>query len=720
MKQAVLAAAVLAAFEAGAQTPMAPPEAGERTLRPVVVTPTPGVAQEAFDTPASVDVVQGEQLRNAQLQVNLSEPLVRIPGVVAFNRQNYAQDLQISVRGFGARSTFGVRGVRLFTDGIPATAPDGQGQVSHFDLGSADRLEVLRGPFSALYGNSSGGVISLFTADGGPQEVLEAGTAFGADGVRRQNVRFSGEEGAWNWNLGATHFETDGFRDHSAAERNGFNGKLRLKATQATRVTFVLNAVDMPDVQDPLGLTREDWERDPRGVDDAAIDFNTRKSVDQVQGGIIVDHVLNDVHALKVTTWRGQRGTEQFQSIPPETQIALPRNIFTHPGGVILLERDYQGLDAQWIARTRAGGGLLTFTAGLTADELEEDRRGFRNFTGPAAAPTAVGVRGELRRDESNRVRSFDQYAQAQWEGERVSLTGGLRHSIVRFDSRDRFIAPNNGDDSGSARYEATTPVLGVVYHVNERLNVYASAGRGFETPTFNELSYRPSQEPGFNFDLRPAKSRQYEIGVKAEPARDWRINAALFQATTSDEISVLSNTRGRSTFQNVGKTRRQGFELAVDGQFSSAWSTYAALTYLDARFRTPFLTCAGAGCASANTPVSAGNRIPGIPRVTAYAEVAWKHRPWGLETALETRHIGSIPVNDLNTDATPAATIFNLRLSLLQRRGHWTFREFLRLDNIADRKYVGSVIVNDGNDRFFEPAPGRTWLLGVNASYAF
>lgn len=710
MKQAVLAAAMLAAFEAGAQTPTEPAEAGERTLRPVVVTPTPGVAQEAFDTPASVDVVQGEQLRNAQLQVNLSEPLVRIPGVVAFNRQNYAQDLQISVRGFGARSTFGVRGVRLFTDGIPATAPDGQGQVSHFDLGSADRLEVLRGPFSALYGNSSGGVISLFTADGGPQEVLEAGIAFGADGVRRQNVRFSGEEGAWNWNLGATHFETDGFRDHSAAERNGFNGKLRLKATQSTRVTFVLNAVDMPDVQDPLGLTRAEYEADPRQASPAALTFNTRKSVDQVQGGIIVDHALNDVHALKLTTWRGQRGTEQFQSIPQGPQFAP-----THSGGVIDLQRQYGGIDGQWTAKTRAGGGLLSFTAGLTADELEEDRRGYRNFRG-----ATLGVQGELRRNEANRVRSFDQYAQAQWQGERISFTGGLRHSVVRFDSRDRFIAPGNGDDSGSARYEATTPVLGVVYHVNERLNVYAAAGSGFETPTFNELSYRPGSQPGLNFGLNPARSRQYEIGVKAEPLRDWRVNAALFQARTSDEISVLSNTGGRSTFQNVGKTRRQGFELALEGQFDPAWSTYAALTYLDARFRSSFLTCAGTPCPAANTVVPAGNRIPGIPRVTAYAEVAWKHRPWGLETALEARHVGSIPVNDRNTDATAAATVFNLRVSLLQRRDRWTFREFLRLDNIADRKYVGSVIVNDGNDRFFEPAPGRTWLLGVNASYAF
>jgi iron complex outermembrane receptor protein len=698
MKQQVLAAAALAALQAVAQTA---PEA-ERTLRPVVVTPTPGVAQDAFDTPASVDVVSGEQLHDAQLLVNMSEPLVRIPGVVALNRQNYAQDLQISVRGFGARSTFGVRGIRLYSDGIPATAPDGQGQVSHFDLATGGRVEVLRGPFSALYGNSSGGVISIFTADGEPGVQAEAGAAFGADGVRRQNARFAGEQGAWNWNVGATHFETDGFREHSAASRTGFNGKLRFKASADTKLTLVANAVDMPEVQDPLGLTRAELEADPHRATPVALTFNTRKSVDQQQLGVILEHQLNEVHGLKLTTWRGQRGTEQFQSIPTFVQ-ASP----TQPGGVIDLDRDYQGLDAQWIARTRAFGGPLTLTAGVMADELKEHRRGFQNFVGPT-----LGVKGALRRDEENRVRSFDQYAQGTWTSERLSLTAGLRHSVVRFRSEDRFIAPGNGDDSGSARYEATTPVLGIVWHASDALNLYAAAGKGFETPTFNEVSYRPGGVPGLNFDLQPAKSRQYEIGVKAEPLPDWRVNAALFQARTTDEIVVDTNSGGRSTFRNAGNTLRRGFEAALAGRWARDWSTYAALTWLDATYRTPFSTPSG--------DVAAGNRIPGIPRLTAYAEVAWRHRPWGLETAVEMRHIGRIAVDDRNSDFTAKATLFNLRLSLAQNRQGWTFREFLRLDNLADRNYVGSVIVNEGNQRYFEPAPGRTWLVGVNAAYAF
>jgi iron complex outermembrane recepter protein len=713
-RRTAVAAAAFTACAALAQVPQPaapqPQPQPERTLRPVVVTPTPGIAQPGFDTPASVDVIDAATLHDAQLQVNLSETLARVPGVVALNRQNYAQDLQISIRGFGARSTFGVRGLRLFTDGIPATAPDGQGQVSHFDLASADRVEVLRGPFSALYGNSSGGVISLFTADGAPGRQLETNAAVGSDGIRRENLRFAGDEGAWNWNASATHFATQGFREHSAAQRGSFNGKLRWKASGDTRITFVGNAVDLPGVQDPLGLTRAEFQANPRQASPAAAPFDTRKSVQQQQLGAILEQRLTPAQGLKLTTWRGQRATEQFQAIPVAAQAAP-----TSPGGVIELGRVYQGLDAQWIYQGRVHDNPLTVTAGVHADDLQEHRQGFQNFVGGT-----LGVQGALRRDEDNRVRSLDQYAQANWDSERFGLSAGLRHSIVHFGSRDRYVVAGNPDDSGAARYEATTPILGAVYHVGDRMNLYAAAGRGFETPTLNEIAYRASGQTGLNFGLQPATSRQFEVGVKAEPVRDWRIDAALFQANTGREIVVLSNTGGRTTFQNASSTRRRGLEAALTGQWGTGWSTYAALTWLDARYRSAFLTCVAAPCAAPATQVPAGNRMPGIPRVSAYAELAWRWRPWGLETALELRHVGRMAVDDLNSDFAPAATTWNARLALAQNVGRWALREFLRVDNLADRRTIGSVIVDEGNRRFFEPAPGRSWLVGASALYKF
>jgi iron complex outermembrane receptor protein len=700
----------LAAAAMMAAAPVAAQETQPTTvLRTLVVTPAAGVEQQAFDAPASVNVIEGSVLRQGQLGINLSESLVRVPGIVALNRQNYAQDIQVSSRGFGARSTFGVRGLRLFADGIPATAPDGQGQVSHFDLASAARVEVLRGPFSALYGNSSGGVISITTADGGPDTVGEVSTAFGSDDIRRFNARASGAAGNWKVNASGTRFSTGGWRDHSAAQRTGLNAKFRYTAGPGTRATFVLNAIDMPNVQDPLGLTRAEMEANPRQASPAALAFNTRKSVRQSQAGMVLEHALDAVHALKLTAWGGTRGTVQFQAIPVGTQAPA-----THPGGVIDLDRSYGGADLQWVMKTRLAGAPFTLTAGLATDTLGETRRGYQNFAG-----AVLGVQGALRRDEDNRVRSFDQYLQGVWTGERFSITAGLRHSQVAFRSRDHYIVPGNGDDSGSVDFSAVTPALGVTWHASDDTNVYASLGRGFETPTFNELSYRPGG-PGLNFALRPADSRQWELGAKSALAPGWQGTVALFQARTRDEIVVLSNTGGRSTFQNAGRTKRHGIEALVEGRFNDAWSLLLAATWLDARYATDFLTCVAAPCAAPNTPVAAGSRIPGIPRATVFAELGWRHKPWGLETALEVRHTGSIAVDDRNTDAAPAATVVNLRALWTQHVGRWTFRESVRIDNVANRRTVGSVIVNEGSRRFFEPAPGRSWLAGMDATYAF
>ena len=682
-----------------------------RSLQPVVISVTRGVEQRAFDTAASIDVIDGSTIRNGQLQVNLSEALARVPGVVAQNRQNYAQDIQISSRGFGARSTFGVRGLRLYVDGIPASAPDGQGQVSHFDLASASRIEVLRGPFSALYGNSSGGVISMYTADGGPQTVADLAQAFGSDGVRRTGLRLGGQQGALQYNLSASRFETDGSREHSAAERTGFNGKIKYTQSDDTRWTFVLNSVRMPDVQDPLGLNRKELETDPRQATPAAITFNTRKSVDQTQAGAVLDHRFDARHAVQLTAYTGERGTVQFQSIPVATQQAA-----TQPGGVIDLERRFSGADARWIYKDRLLDQPLTLTAGLSAEQLDESRRGFRNFVG-----TTLGVQGALRRDESNTVKSFDQYLQAEWiPMPRLRVSAGLRHSRVKFDSSDQYIVAGNPDDSGSVSYSATSPVLGLVFHASDAVNLYAAIGRGFETPTFNELAYRPGGGTGLNFNLQNATSRQFELGVKTQVGENWAFNAAYFQARTSNEIAVLSNTGGRSTFQNVGSTSRKGVEATATGRWQGGWSAYLAASYLEAVYRDSFLTCTAVPCGVPTTRIAAGNRIPGIPRATLFAELAWEHRPWGLETALEWRRVGQLAVDDRNTDAAPASSVLNLRLALAQKVGRWSFREFLRVDNLTRREYVGSVIVNEGNSRFFEPAPGRTWLLGANASYTF
>lgn len=684
-------------------------DGADGTLAPVVISVTRS-ERSSFDLPASVDVVGQDQIRAGRLQVNLSETLGSVPGLVAQNRQNYAQDVQISSRGYGARASFGVRGLRLYADGIPATQPDGQGQVSHFDLASATRIEVLRGPFSALYGNSSGGVISIFTEDGGPDTRVDVSSVWGSDGVRRLGLKASGQVGQLSYVLSASQFETNGFRDHSAAERGAFNGKLKYALNDDSRLTLVFNSVRMPDVQDPLGLSRAEFEANPRQATATAYQFNTRKSVQQDQVGLTWDHRFSAQHALQLTAYTGSRATTQFQAIPVATQTPP-----THPGGVIDLNRDYVGLDARWTVRGKLAGMPANLVLGMSDERLKEQRRGFQNFVG-----TTTGVLGALRRNEENRVRSFDQYAQGEWLfAERWTALAGVRHSEVTFDSSDRYLV--NGDDSGGTRYQATNPVLGLTFHLSDSSNLYATVGRGFETPTLNELAYRPSGGSGLNLGLQAATSRQWELGIKSLVAPGWRLNAAYFDAETANEIVVQTNAGGRTTFQNAGRTQRRGLELSLHGALSSSVQLSLTATSLEAVYADGFKTCTAAPCSTPNVTVNPGNRIPGIPRTSLYAELSWRKPQWsGFEAALEWRHVSRVYVDDRNTDSAPAYSVANLRLAWAQPMGAWVLKEFLRIDNLTDRRYAGSVIVNEANARFFEPAPGRNWLLGVSASYKF
>ncbi len=299
----------------------------------MVVTAT-RIERADFDVPAAIDAVGARAIAEDKLQVNLSETLNRVPGIVVQNRQNYAQDLQISSRGFGARSTFGVRGVRLIADGIPATMPDGQGQGATFNLASAQRIEVLRGPFAALYGNSSGGVVQIFTADGPPEPTVTGSFDFGSYGQRREGVQFGGQSGNANYIADLSRFETDGYRDHSAARRDALNAKVKLELPIG-RLTLLFNALEQPDTQDPLGLTRAQWQANPRQADASAIAFDTRKSVRQNQGGAVLDFDTASVQ-WQAKVYGGDRQVTQYLAQTGDTPLGA--------GGVVDLDRTYGGL----------------------------------------------------------------------------------------------------------------------------------------------------------------------------------------------------------------------------------------------------------------------------------------------------------------------------------------------------------------------------------------
>lgn len=689
---------LLASVPAGAWA-----QPGEAELPAVVVTGT-RLGASVMDTPASVDVVEGAQMRRGQPGINLSEGLAGVPGLQIQNRQNYAQDLQISSRGFGARSTFGVRGVRLYVDGIPATMPDGQGQTSNIDIGSIGRVEVLRGPFSALYGNSSGGVILVSTEDGVEPPSLSASGWGGSDGTWRYGLRANGASGsgpgALHYVVDLTRFTTDGYRDHSAARKNLGNAKLGLQLDDASRLTLVANSVDLK-AQDPLGLTYRQFQDEPRSAP-LAEQYDTRKTVRQTQGGAIYEREVDGRNTLRLMVYYGQRDTTQYQAIPPAAQMAP-----SQAGGVIDLKRQYGGADLRWTTETTAAGRPLTLVGGFSYDSLRETRKGYENYTGSGAG-RQLGVRGALRRDETNTVYNADPYLQASWQvSERWTLDAGLRYSTVNFDSDDRYVAPGNADDSGTARYRKALPVAAVRYAPDPGLSLYASYGRGFETPTLNELSYRPGGQPGLNFGLAPALSTNLEAGVKARVAGGL-LTAAVFHASTDDEIVSAGSAGGRTSYQNAGRTRRDGIELGWSGEFARNGRAQLAYTWLNARYVDD-----GPG------DIRAGNRIPGIARQAAYASLAWAP-PEGWQASVEGRLLSKVYVNDANDGDAPGYVVAALSAGYVKKLGAWELNAYARVDNLFDRRYAGSVIVNEVNGRYYEPAAGRSVGGGIGATYRY
>ena len=694
-----LALALLAAHASSAWSQTSVP------LADTVVITAERSRQSSFDAPAAITTVTRDVIEAGGPQVNLSEVLNRVPGITVLNRQNYAQDLQLSIRGFGSRSTFGIRGVRLIVDGIPATMPDGQGQASNIALSSVQRIEVLRGPLAQLYGNAAGGVVQVITGSDALVPTTTLRTAVGRDGLVKLGLTFAHNGPNDEVLLDASHFRTDGYREHSRAERSQFNAKWEHRFGPGSRVSLIVNSLDQPTSLDPLGLTRAQWEANPEQAVALAKSQDARKSVAQDQLGVVVEHALGDATQLTARVYGGTRTLDNALSIPLAAQQPA-----TSSGGIVAFERGYSGLAVTLAHRVTLGGArALRLAAGVEIDRLTEDRRGYLNNG---------GVQGALKRDERNSVQNRDAFAQAAWEFDAgLTATVGARASRVRFRSEDHFIVAGNPDDSGGVNYSATNPVVGLAWRASPTLNLYANAGQGFETPTFTELAYRPVGT-GLNTDLRASRGRHAEVGAKWKPAPEHRIDAALFEIRTTDEIVVDTNSGGRSTFKNAGRTLRRGAELQYVGALGSDWRATLALTALRASFRDGFSSGSGA----AAVPIPAGNRLPGTPDRSAFAELAYAPaRAWaGFNAAVEVMHVGRLFVNDANSDSAAASTIVNLRAGLAQTVGEWTFTQLLRIDNATDRRYAGSVIVNDANRRFFEPALPRGALLALTARYAF
>jgi iron complex outermembrane receptor protein len=689
------------------------PSTGVRlNLAPTVITAT-RMPVNSFDVPVSIDVVEKENISGqGQWAQLLSEPLERVPGITAGSRGgNMAQDVAIQTRGFGARSLFGMRGIRLNVDGFNLTNPDGTGNPANVDLTNVDTIEVMRGPFSALYGSSSGGVISLRTKKA-PDTLAQLSTNYsvGSYGTHSESVEATGTVKGVQYLLNTQEYHSDGYRENSAADKKQTTAKIKFNIREGTEVTL-LALHSKIDAQDPLAMKRNATTvtnangtfneysvfTDPTKSATVAGLVGSSKQTENSQLGISVDHLINENNKIKLSTVFGDRTNAQVISVsgsgPASRQATIARDFYTN--------------EVTWTNSGKVFTKPYQITAGLNYGYVEDKRKDV-NGIGTVFA-------GTVNRDESQKATNFDQFAQGQISiTPTIDIHAGTRRTEVKYDIQSSL----NPTNSGGLKFEKTVPVAGIIWKATPNLNLYANYGKGFETPTLLEMQYRANPltgagtSAGPNLDLKPSVSNNFEIGAKAFVGNNTKVTATLFQTDTTNEIvNVAAGTF--LVYGNAGKTSRKGFEATVDSALPYNFNVYGAYSYLDAKFDSDYTPVGGA-------LVAAGNRMPGTYKSTLFGELAWKYPAAGFTAAVTGRYNSDVMAYDTNTDKADSYTIFNARAGFVQNIKGWKLSEFVRVENIADKDYVGTVRINDTQGRSFEPGLPRNYTLGLSASYAF
>ena len=695
---------------------------------PVVVTAT-RVEANSFDLPVSIDIVESESIHDGQAAMNLSESLIRVPGLTAQNRTQMAQDPQISTRGFGARSAFGVRGVRIMVDGIPLTMPDGIGQPGNVDLEAIKAIEVMRGPFSSLYGSSSGGIIQMITADA--PKTPEIGFSFmaGSYGTTKESTNATGTVNGVEYFLNINHFETDGYRQHSAASKDQQTAQIKFDISDSTRVNILANAFKS-EAQDPLGLAGNNGVdgfskytfgtcpsghctsnkyysafTNPTAVPDAAILANTRVSRSNTQIGTNIEHTLDENNSLNFIGSVGHRDNLQYLALPIMT--TGPQINDLNRGRASQIGRDFWNSEFNWTNNGVVFSKKYSITAGIAYGSLTDARKDI-NASGGVMLP---GI-SNINRHENDTAANFDQFIQGKLAlTEAVDIHAGIRHTKV--DINFEGLADTTTKISGATSFAKTTPVIGVIWKPSQTTNIYANYGKGFETPTTIEMAYNDaSTATGPNLNLKPSTSDNYEVGLKSFVSDNTRLKLALFKVSTNNEIIISANST-YTVYGNAAQTNRKGVEFSADSQLAHNVGLYGAYTYLDAKFDNQYTSGIGGS-------VNAGNTIPGTYKQQLYAEVSWKYPELNFKTALEGRANSKVFINDINSGSAPGYTVFNIRGGFEQQLSNWKVSEYLRIENILDRSYIGAVRVNDNSNRNYEAAAGRNWLMGLSASYRF
>ena len=656
-------------------------------LDEIIVTAT-RQEQSLADVSSAVSVVEKNTIQAGRQQLGLDESLNRVPGIFFQNRYNFTQDLRVAIRGFGARANFGIRGIKVFVDDLPATLADGQSGVDDIDIGSVGRIEIIRGPSSALYGSASGGVMSLYTEDGPDTPFAEARVTVGEYDHQKYQLKFGGQTGKLNYLVNGSYLENDGYRDNSRVEHGLVNSKFRYEFDEDSDLTVIFNLVDSPQADDAGGITGADVAADRRQAQPRNLSSNSGEELEQQKVGWVYRHSFGEDHEIRVRNYYLWRDFQTF--LPIGSHIR-----FVSDDGVVEFDRFFFGGGAQYTYTGELFGRPNQFTAGFDIDIQEDDRQRYSND---------AGIQGAL---------SFDQLEEAEAYGFYIrnvlALTGALqltlggRYDMVDLSVEDRFLA--NADQSGDLDFDEFSPSAGLTWSVTDSVSVYFNYATAFETPTFTELA-NPARNLNVNLggfapvDAQNADS--FEIGARGLIGGRVYFDIAGFIMEVEDEVVSVSNIGNRSFFQNTD-TDRNGIEASVVVDIVDGLQLTASYTYSDFEFDS-FPTNLAAE----------GKMLPGIPENQFFAELAYNHDS-GFYLSWDILAVDDLAVNNTNSVISDSYEVSNLRAGHTMQLGGIELSPFIGINNLFDTKYMSNLRLNGFGGRVFEPAPTLNVYGGVS-----
>ena len=663
---------------------------------PAVVV-TRDAKRSALELPYAITTTTLEQRVPGITRTQADQVLAFIPGLTLANRGNPSQDPRLSIRGFGARSAFGVRSMRVMRDGMPLTLPDGQTPIDYLDLEGVGRVETIRGTASALYGNASGGVIDLRSAPPPSARLgVQARSWAGSNGLQRYVGLFGGTIGsaAYQGNIG--RLKSDGVRAYANQELTNAFTRASIDV-RGTELSLTGLGLDMPIAQNPGALTRVQFDTNPEMADPLSISKRARKAVHQVQIGLGAHRELSE------------RGDVQAQIYGGTRSLFNPLTF-----AVVGVDRHSSGASLRGTIAVDALGVTHRVTAGVDAQRLSDARKNWANCNAVATAtancPTVGVERGVLQLDQREVVTSAGPYVRDEVGFGKVLASLGARYDNTRFELRDAFLSDGR-DDSGVRTMRAVSPMGALSFRMTPNIVWYASWSSAFETPTTTELGNQQNGSAGLNTTLQPQYSTTGELGAKGFALSNGRLryDFATFTTSVRDELIPFDIGSGRTAYRNAGRTRRRGVELSSDGDVGPL-TLAATFTFSDFRF----------GNYVSGTTQLSGRRIPGIPERQAQTSVTW-HLPHAFIVS-EWQAKSHVYVNDANAAKAPGYAVVNLRAGAAMPKRPWLAPVF-GVSNLLDRKHVGSVAVNAAgtvtSGKFYEPGPGRTWFFGLSAATA-